>query len=150
MKLSVVHAVLRVDGNLMQSHCERTSPDLECKNSYLLSQSSNINGSSLRSPFPGQQPGLLLRRLKTGGDWALRFPAPEGVKFNVVVRGACLLATDGMEEPIRLEAGDCFLVSCRSPLLVGSDLSLPAADATLLYRDAPDGVAHYGKARIVS
>ncbi|WP_134512438.1 cupin domain-containing protein, partial [Pseudomonas aeruginosa] len=75
--------------------------------------------------------------LKTGGDWALRFPAPEGVKFNVVVRGACLLATDGMEEPIRLEAGDCFLVSCRSPLLVGSDLSLPAADATLLYRDAP-------------
>lgn len=83
--------------------------------------------------------------LKTGGDWALRFPAPEGVKFNVVVRGACLLATDGMEEPIRLEAGDCFLVSCRSPLLVGSDLSLPAADATLLYRDAPDGVAHYGE-----
>ncbi len=88
--------------------------------------------------------------LKTGGDWALRFPAPEGVKFNVVVRGACLLATDGMEEPIRLEAGDCFLVSCRSPLLVGSDLSLPAADATLLYRDALTASRTMGKARIVS
>lgn len=25
--------------------------------------------------------------LKAGGDWAVRFPAPEGVKFNVLVRG---------------------------------------------------------------
>ncbi|MGV8333936.1 cupin domain-containing protein, partial [Pseudomonas aeruginosa] len=64
----------------------------------------------------------------------------------VVVRGACLLDNDGMEEPIRLEAGDCFLVSCRSPLLVGSDLSLPAADQETILafpigRDAVRGIS---------
>ncbi|MDF5921854.1 cupin domain-containing protein [Pseudomonas aeruginosa] len=88
--------------------------------------------------------------LKTGGDWALRFPAPEGVKFNVVVRGACLLATDGMEEPIRLEAGDCFLVSCRSPLLVGSDLSFPPPTPRCSTEMPLTASRTMGKARIVS
>ena len=27
--------------------------------------------------------------LKAGGDWALDFPPPEGIKFNAVVEGKC-------------------------------------------------------------
>ncbi|MBP5056856.1 cupin domain-containing protein, partial [Pseudomonas chlororaphis] len=80
--------------------------------------------------------------LKAGGDWAVRFPAPEGVKFNVLVRGACWLAVEGEGEPIWLEAGDCFLLSHGRPLLIGSDLSLPALDAEEIYRHAVNGMAH--------
>ncbi|HGP0029249.1 TPA: AraC family transcriptional regulator [Pseudomonas aeruginosa] len=85
--------------------------------------------------------------LKAGGDWALHFPEPGYVKFNVnaVIRGSCWLATSSMEEAVRLEAGDCFLVSYRDSLRIGSDLSLPAADASLLFQHSSDGVVHYGE-----
>ncbi|WPO48484.1 AraC family transcriptional regulator [Pseudomonas sp. S1Bt23] len=82
--------------------------------------------------------------LKAGGDWAVRFPAPEGVKFNVLVRGACWLAVEGEAEPIWLQAGDCFLLSRGRPLLIGSDLSLPAIAAEEIYPHAVNGVAHCG------
>ncbi|MEB5485031.1 AraC family transcriptional regulator [Burkholderia pseudomallei] len=82
--------------------------------------------------------------LKAGGNWAVRFPAPEGVKFNVLVRGACWLAVEGEEKPIWLEAGDCFLLSRRRPLSIGSDLSLPPLDAEELYRHAANSMAHCG------
>ncbi|MBN3843273.1 MULTISPECIES: AraC family transcriptional regulator [Burkholderia] len=84
--------------------------------------------------------------LKAGGDWVVRFPAPDGIKFNAVVHGACWLAMKGAEHPIRLEAGDCFLVSRSGPVLIGSDLSSPAVDAEDLYRDAVNDIAHYGNA----
>ncbi|MBX5893050.1 AraC family transcriptional regulator [Pseudomonas aeruginosa] len=82
--------------------------------------------------------------LKADGDWAVRFPALDGVKFNVLVRGACWLAVEGEDEPIWLEAGDCFLLSRGRPLLIGSDLSLPALDADGIYRHAVNGMAHCG------
>ncbi|WP_208459175.1 AraC family transcriptional regulator [Burkholderia pyrrocinia] len=82
--------------------------------------------------------------LQAGGDWAVRFPAPEGVKFNVLVRGTCWLAVEGEAEPLQLEAGDCFLLSRARPVSIGSDLSLPALDADELYRHAVSGVAHCG------
>lgn len=82
--------------------------------------------------------------LKAGGNWAIRFPAPDNIKFNAVVQGACWLAVEGMEQPIWLEAGDCFLLSRGRPVVVGSDLALPTIDAEELYRNAVHGVAHYG------
>jgi AraC-like DNA-binding protein len=87
---------------------------------------------------------LFFGGLKTGGDWAIRFPAPDSMKFNAVVKGFCWLAVEGMEHPVRLEEGDCFLVSRGRPVVVGSDLSLPVTDAEDIYRDAVDGMAHHG------
>ncbi|WP_082519994.1 AraC family transcriptional regulator [Rhizobium sp. Root1220] len=48
--------------------------------------------------------------LEAGGQWGIRFPAPANIKFNVVRRGTCWLLTEG-SEPVRLEAGDCFVVA---------------------------------------
>lgn len=48
--------------------------------------------------------------LEAGGRWGIRFPAPANIKFNVVRRGGCWLLTEG-SEPVRLEAGDCFVVA---------------------------------------
>ncbi|WP_175717173.1 AraC family transcriptional regulator [Burkholderia anthina] len=89
---------------------------------------------------------LFFGGLRTGGNWAIRFPAPDNIKFNAVVQGSCWLSVKGMEQPICLEQGDCFLVSRGRPVVIGSDLSLPAVDAEDLYRDAVNGVAHYGNA----
>ncbi|MGR4897394.1 AraC family transcriptional regulator [Stenotrophomonas sp. LARHCG68] len=87
---------------------------------------------------------LFFGGLRAGGDWAIRFPAPDNIKFNAVVQGTCWLAVEGMNHPIRLEQGDCFLVSRGHPILIGSDLSLPAIDAEDLYRGAVNGIARHG------
>ncbi|HFF8809488.1 TPA: AraC family transcriptional regulator [Klebsiella pneumoniae] len=84
--------------------------------------------------------------LKAGGDWALHFSSPPEGKFNAVVRGSCWLALAGIDAPIRLEDGDCFLLTRSVAVTIGSDLSLPALDAEALYRHAPNGVACYGSA----
>lgn len=83
--------------------------------------------------------------LKAGGDWAVHFPAPQGGKFNAVVRGGCWLAAEGLAEPLWLAAGDCLLLTRSLPLTVGSDLSLPALDAEALYLQAQNGVARCGE-----
>ncbi|MDW5498232.1 AraC family transcriptional regulator [Pseudomonas lundensis] len=82
--------------------------------------------------------------LKAGGHWAIRFPPLDNIKFNAVIQGACWLSVEGMEHPIWLEEGDCFLLSRGRRAVLGSDLSLPNADAEDLYSNAVHGIAHYG------
>ncbi|MGO1081044.1 cupin domain-containing protein, partial [Inquilinus sp. CA228] len=58
--------------------------------------------------------GSVSAGFRAGGDWALRLPAPDGVKFYAVVEGGCWLAVDG-QPPARLRSGDCFLTSKSLP-----------------------------------
>ncbi|MFP5076442.1 AraC family transcriptional regulator [Rhizobium sp. YIM 134829] len=67
------------------------------------------------------------------GDWSLQFAAYEGIKFNAVIEGSCWLKVEGDAPPVRLEAGDCFLLSRGRPFRLASDLSLPAIDAAALF-----------------
>lgn len=64
-----------------------------------------------------------------GGDWCLDFAAPAGIKFNAVMAGACWLQVAGEAQPVRLEAGDCFLLPRGRPFRLASDLALPPIDA---------------------
>ncbi|MEX0633790.1 cupin domain-containing protein [Serratia ureilytica] len=89
-------------------------------------------GSFIGSAGATEQPECVFGGLKAGGDWAVHFPAPQGGKFNAVVRGGCWLAAEGLAEPLWLAAGDCLLLTRSLPLTVGSDLSLPALDAEAL------------------
>jgi len=79
--------------------------------------------------------------LDAGGEWAMRFGAPEGVKFNAIMRGAGWLLVDGETVPQRLEQGDCFLLTRGRPFVLASDLSLDPIDAAPIYAQAGDGVA---------
>ncbi|MFL6696235.1 MAG: AraC family transcriptional regulator [Vitreoscilla sp.] len=63
-----------------------------------------------------------------GGDWAIRFGAHQGIKFQAVISGGCWLAVEGLDEPIRVEAGDCYLLPRGRPFRLASDLALPAVD----------------------
>jgi AraC-like DNA-binding protein len=82
--------------------------------------------------------------LIAGGAWAIDFPAPDGIKFNAVVDGTCWLAVEGLAQPIRLEAGDCFLLSRQRAFSLGSDLSLPAVGSGEIYRHPVHGIARCG------
>ncbi|WP_454690052.1 AraC family transcriptional regulator [Achromobacter aloeverae] len=84
--------------------------------------------------------------LKAGGDWAIDFPPPDGIKFNAVVEGSCWLRVDGVAQPIRLEAGDCFLLSRQRAFSLRSDPALPAIPSDEIYRHAVNGIARCGAA----
>lgn len=68
-------------------------------------------------------------RLEAGGDWALRFPGKEAIKFAAVLRGACWIVHGG-RPPIALESGDIFLLTHSPAYVLASDPGLPALDGT--------------------
>ncbi len=84
--------------------------------------------------------------LKAGQDWAIAFPAPEGIKFNAIVDGECWLVVEGVEQPIRLEKGDCFLLSRQRAFSLSSGLAIPMTDSEKVYRLMVNGIASYGPA----
>jgi len=80
--------------------------------------------------------------LHIGVAWAVAFGAPDGIKFNAIVRGACWLSVDGDDAgPYRLEPGDCFLLTQGRPFRLATDLSLPAIDANTVCGAFGDGIA---------
>ena len=62
--------------------------------------------------------------LDAGKDWAVDFPAYKGFTLNVVQNGECWLATKGGSQPVRLRAGDCFLLTGEQEFSLATDLSL--------------------------
>ena len=68
-----------------------------------------------------------------GGSWAIRFPAPDKIKFFALVKGNCWLRIDGHQSPIRVEEGDVFLLSAQRSFVLASDLAVVPVDATSLF-----------------
>lgn len=84
--------------------------------------------------------------LKAGDSWAIDFPAPDGIKFNAIMKGSCWLSVDGEIEPVRLETGDCFLLPRQRAFLLSSGQGLPIVKSETIYAHAVSGVASYGSA----
>jgi AraC-like DNA-binding protein len=68
-----------------------------------------------------------------GGPWALRFPAPEKVKFFAVVKGNCWIRLEGEDEPVHAQTGDVLLLAARRSFILASDLSVPPLDAMAVF-----------------
>jgi len=68
-----------------------------------------------------------------GGSWAIRFPAPDKIKFFALVKGNCWLRIESEQAPIRVEAGDVFLLSAQRSFVLASDLAIAPVDATGLF-----------------
>jgi AraC-like DNA-binding protein len=64
-----------------------------------------------------------------GGRWALRFPAPDKIKFAALVKGSCWLRLDGEREAVRIETGDAVLLSAKRAFVLASDLDVEPLDA---------------------
>lgn len=58
------------------------------------------------------------------GQWAIRFPAPDKLKFFAAVRGACWLRVEGEGSPLRLEPGDVILLALRRNFVLASDMTV--------------------------
>ncbi len=76
---------------------------------------------------------------EAGGDWAVAFDKPEGVKLYAVATGACWLSVDGVPEPSHIKAGDCFLLPRGRSFCLATDLDLTPVDASTIYRGVKDG-----------
>ena len=79
--------------------------------------------------------------LDAGGNWAIHFPPPDGIKFNAVISGECWLTVDGVADAVRLEEGDCFLLMSSRAFRLASDPALDAIPSAAIYSIARDGIA---------
>jgi AraC-like DNA-binding protein len=61
-------------------------------------------------------------------DMSVQWPAHEGVKCYAVVTGECWLSVEGITEPIRLAAGDCYLLPPGPSFRLATDLSVKTVD----------------------
>ncbi|MGH8782521.1 AraC family transcriptional regulator [Paraburkholderia sp.] len=80
----------------------------------------------------GAQP-VLAGGFTAGGSWALRFPAPDKIKFAALVKGACWLRVDGDDAAVRVETGDVVLLSAKRAFVLASDLDVTPLEATPLF-----------------
>jgi AraC-like DNA-binding protein len=76
-----------------------------------------------------------------GGDWAVLFPSYQGIKCYAVSAGGCWLAVDGVQEPVLLNTGDCFVLASGRPFRLASDLNLAPTDASSLFKNVHNGGA---------
>lgn len=91
--------------------------------------------------------GVLSARVELRGDWSLRFPAFQHVKFAGVLEGAFWLSVDDGTPPLKVEAGDFYLMTRGRPYIIGSDPALPAIDgrAFLAQHSGADGIVRAGQ-----
>ncbi|MEO8683468.1 MAG: AraC family transcriptional regulator [Devosia sp.] len=74
-----------------------------------------------------------------GGDWSIQFPRNGGIKCYAVQSGQCWMAVEGIADPVRLQAGDCFLLPAGRPFRLASDLALTPVDAEGVFAPAREG-----------
>lgn len=79
--------------------------------------------------------------LDAGGDWSLAFAAHEGIKFNAVLRGSCWVSVEGWPERLRLDEGDCFLLTRGRPFTLATDPARDPIDSAPIYAAASNGIA---------
>ncbi|MFG2358691.1 cupin domain-containing protein [Streptomyces sp. NPDC048521] len=78
------------------------------------------------------------------GDWALRFPAPAGAKFNSVLVGSCMLDTPGLDHPLTLRAGDSFLLTRPQEFVLATSPQSSVQPASPLFRVTGGASAEVG------
>jgi AraC-like DNA-binding protein len=71
-----------------------------------------------------------------GGAWAIRFPAPDKIKFFAVVKGRCWVRIEDEAAPIHFETGDVGLLSAKRSFVLASDPSVPPVDAMPVFSGA--------------
>ncbi|MGQ7937632.1 AraC family transcriptional regulator [Paraburkholderia sp. D1E] len=87
----------------------------------------------------------------TAGAWSFVFPAHEGIKFTAVLRGTCWGIAEGLDQPIRFDEGDCFLLNSGRRFVLASDPALPPDDSeAMMGAAARDGIAiHNGGGEVL-
>lgn len=73
------------------------------------------------------------------GDWAVQFGRHEGIKFHAILSGACWLSVDGELAPVKVSAGECFLLAHGKPFRLATNLDVVPVDVRALLAEEHDG-----------
>lgn len=79
-----------------------------------------------------------------GGAWAIRFPAPDKIKFFAVVKGQCWVDIEGEIEPVHFQTGDVGLLAAKRSFVLASDPGVAPVDAMELFSAAGSSTAQLG------
>lgn len=81
-----------------------------------------------------------------GGDFAVQFGRHVGIKFHAVVAGTCWVSLEDAVDPVRISAGECFLLPHGKAFRISSDPSLKPVNLRDILPPVPDGriVTHNG------
>jgi AraC-like DNA-binding protein len=73
------------------------------------------------------------------GDWAVQFGAHDGIKFHAVLAGECWVSVNDAPEPVKVRAGECFLLLRGKPFRIASDMTVKPVDFRTLLPPVNDG-----------
>jgi hypothetical protein len=79
-----------------------------------------------------------------GGAWAIRFPAPDKIKFFAVVKGTCWVRIEGEAEPIHFGTGDVGLLSAKRAFVLASAPDVAPVEAMSVFSGAGRSTAVLG------
>lgn len=88
--------------------------------------------------------GDLTSTLIGHGDWALRFSAPVGAKFNSVTVGSCIVYTEGLAQPVTLRVGDSFLLTRPQEFVLATSAEAREQPASPFFRAAEGRTVEFG------
>ena len=75
-----------------------------------------------------------------GGDWSIRFSNQQNrMKCYAVLSGECWLSVEDVAEPVRLRAGECFVLPSGRDFRLASDVALPPAESGRFFPPAHPG-----------
>lgn len=97
-----------------------------CSFPFLFRSSRSLSADLLSDALAAFSPVTLTAGgLDLGGNWAIAFPAHEGLKFFAIVAGRAWLHVEGEAEPLLLTTEDCVVVPNGRPFVIARDLSFP-------------------------
>lgn len=69
-----------------------------------------------------------------GGDWSIQFSNQQNrMKCYAVISGECWLLVDDSAEPVKLRAGDCFVLPSGRDFRLASDMALAPVDSSAFF-----------------
>jgi AraC-like DNA-binding protein len=87
---------------------------------------------------------LVTGGFRAGGQWAIRFPAPDKIKFFAVVKGRCWVRIEGEPDAVLFETGDVGLLAAKRASVLASALDIEPVDAMGLFSGAGRSTATLG------
>ncbi|UPG86295.1 AraC family transcriptional regulator [Luteibacter aegosomatis] len=75
-----------------------------------------------------------------GGDWSVRFPPPDKLKFFASARGGCVLRMEGDTDDVPLAEGDVVLLIAPRGFVLCSDPSVMPREAREFFGDVRGGI----------
>ncbi|TCS60688.1 AraC family transcriptional regulator [Varunaivibrio sulfuroxidans] len=86
----------------------------------------------------------LYGRLAASAPWGVAFVAEPEVRFGMVVRGSCWLTSAGLNRPMALTAGDCYIVAPQVAFSLRDDPKSPTCPCTQVFHDRDGDEVSFG------